>query len=79
MTVHEYEKRLHTNNYISKKCFLGRIELHLVFQKVTKNQKQVDFLGFYTLMKTLKVKCEEKKESSCGATLREFIQNIDIK
>lgn len=79
LTVHEYERRLHSNSYISKHCGMGRIDLHLVFQKVTRTQKQIDFLQFYFLIKYLKAKCEEKSGNSCGLNVQEFIDFLGFK
>jgi len=64
LTAAEFEKTFLKSDFISKTCGLKRIDLTIVFQKSTGNEKFIDFFGFNKLLWDLKAKCDNIKATS---------------
>ena len=78
MTGSDFEQNLLKSSHVTFECGFKRIDLTLVFQKVTGRERSVDFFGFLKLMNHLKTRCETALQSSEG-NLCQFIHKLDVK
>ena len=62
-------------NFVAKTAGLSRIDLTILFQKVSSNEREVDIFTAYELVEALRTKLNEKSEA--GGDVFEFIELLE--